>query len=80
MQEADRDRLDTGGLQRSASRFDTGGLQLFMHVAGCKQPLVDFADQMAIDQRPMLMEQEIIGFRPVAATDRVDVAGAAGDD
>ena len=51
-----------------------------MHLAGGKQPLIDFADQMALDQRPMLVEQEIVGFRPVAATDSVDVAGAAGDD
>src|SRR5215467_5643359 len=51
-----------------------------MHLAACEQPLVDFADEMPLGQGPMLMEQKIIGFRPIAATNGVHVTSTARND
>ena len=80
VQERDRDRFHARGFQLLACIFDAGGLQLLVHVAARQQPLLRLADEVAINQRPVLVEQEVIGLRPVAAADDVDVARTAGDD
>jgi len=51
-----------------------------VHVAARQQPFLRLANEVPINQRPMLVEQEVIGLRPVAAPDDVDVARAARDD
>ena len=80
VQEADRDRLDAFSLQRAARRLDVAELQLAVHLAGAEHSLIDLDGEMARHQRPVALEQQIVGFRPVAAADGVDVAGALGDD
>ena len=51
-----------------------------MHLAGSQQPLVDLAREAPRHQRLMAVEEQVVGFRPVAAADDVDVARAARHD
>ena len=80
VQEAHRDRLDAFGLQRLAGRGDARLLQRLVHLAAGEQPLVDLAGVAPRHQRLVPVEEQVVGFRPVAAADDVDVAGAARHD
>ena len=42
--------------------------------------LLDLEAQRALDQRLVLLEEQIVGVRPVDAADLVDVAKAFGDE
>ena len=80
VQEADRDRLDALGVERAAGLRNAVAIERVVHLARAQQPLVDLAREMPRHQRPVAVEQQVIGLRPVAAADDVDVARAAGDD
>ena len=80
VQQAHRDRLDAFGGERAAGLGDARLVERMVHLARAHDALVDLARQMPRHQRPVAMEEQIIGFRAVAAADDVDVAGAAGDD
>ncbi len=80
VQEADRHRLDALGRQHAASFRDAGAIERHVHLTRRQHALVHLTGEMARHQRPMTMEQQIVGLRPVAAADDVHVAGAAGDD
>ncbi len=80
VQEADRDRLHAFGGERAAGLRDAATVERHVHLAGAQQPLVDLAREMARHQRPVAVEQQVIGLGPVAAADDVHVARAAGDD
>ena len=60
--------------------LDVADLKLAVHLAGAEHSFGDLDGEMARHQRLVALEQQIIGFRPVAAADGVDVAGAFGDD
>ena len=77
VQEAHRHRLDAFGLERLAGRGHARFLQRLVHLAGAEQPLVHLARHPARHQRLVAMEEQVVGLRPVAAADDVDVAGAA---
>ena len=80
VQEADRDRLDAFRRERAAGVLEARAVELRVHLAGGEHALVDLAREPARHQRAVLVEQEVVGLRPVAAADDVDVAGAARDD
>jgi hypothetical protein len=80
VQEANRDRLDTRILERPASLLDACLPEQRMHLARGQQALVGFQREAPRHQRPVLVEQKVIGLGAVAAADGVDIAGAAGDD
>jgi hypothetical protein len=80
VQEADRDRLDAFGLERLAGRGHARLLQRLLHLAAGEQTLVHLVGVAARHQRLMPVKEQVVGFRPVAAADDVDVAGAARHD
>ena len=80
VEEAHRDRLDSLGCERAARLGDRGAVERRVRLAGRQQALVDLAGEMARHQRPVAVEEQVIGFGPVAAADDVHVARAAGDD
>ena len=80
MEEADRDRLDALGGEEAAGLLDAGAVERLVHLARGEHALVDLARVAARHQRLVPVEEEIVGFGPVAAADDVDVARAGGDD
>ena len=50
-----------------------------MHLAGGKHAFLDLARELPRHQRAVLVEEKVVGLRPVAAADDVDVARAARD-
>src|SRR5262245_45913440 len=80
VKEAHRDRIDAFLLQRRAGSFHARLPQLLVHFARGQYPLLDLPCQPARHQGPVAVEEQVVGFRPVAATDDVDVARATGDD
>jgi hypothetical protein len=80
VQEADRDRLDAFAFERLAGIRHTLLLQGLVDLASGQHALVDLTGQAARHKRPMAMEEQVVGFGPVAAADDVDVAGAARHD
>jgi hypothetical protein len=51
-----------------------------MHLAGGEQPLGHLPREMPRHQRSVAVEQKVIGLGPVAASDNVNIAGAARND
>ncbi len=80
VQEADRDRLDASFASTAQAAFDARHVELLAHLARSQEPLVDLDGQMARHQRAGPVKEQVVGFRPVAAADDIDVARAAGDD
>ncbi len=80
VQKAHRDRLDAFGGKQIARCLDARAVKRLMLLAGGEQALFHLARQPPRHQRPVLVEQEVVGLGPVAAADDVDVAGAARDD
>ena len=77
VQEAHRDRLDALGFERRARLGDAALLQRLVHLAGGEQALLRLVGEPARHQRPVAVEEQVVGLRPVAAADDVDVARAA---
>jgi hypothetical protein len=80
VQEQDRDRL-----YALADRVGHGGAHLILveldqHLAVRVHALADLIAQVALDQRLVAAEEEIIGFRPIDAADLVDIAEALGGE
>ena len=77
VQEAHRHRLDAGRLQRAAGLGDARLLQRRVDLAGRQHALDHLAGVAPRHQRLVAVEEQVVGLRPVAAADDVDVAGAA---
>ena len=71
--------LDAEFLQLDAKRRDLLIVERGVDLAVREHPLVDFETQRPFDQRHMLAEKQVIGVRPVDASDLVDVAETLGD-
>ena len=80
MQQADRHGLHALGLEGLDGGCERRGVQRLMFVAGGQQAPVDLAGEGAGHQRLGPLEEEIVGLRPIAAPDGVDVARAARHD
>src|SRR6476661_8561196 len=80
MQETDRDRFHTLGPERLAGIRDARTIQGPVHFTRGEQAFVYLAGETARHQRPMLVEEEVISLRPIAAPDNVDVPRAAADN
>ena len=63
MQEQDRDRLDAFALQPLRDHLKLVVFQRAQHIARGVHALVDLDAQRALDQRPVLAEEQIVGFR-----------------
>src|SRR5262249_49180266 len=55
-------------------------VELDQHLAVRVHALADFVAQVALDQRLVAAEEEIVGLRPIDAADLVDVAEALGGE
>jgi hypothetical protein len=80
VQKQDRDRL-----YALADRVGHGGAHLVLveldqRLAVRVHALADLVAQVAVDQRLVAAEEEIVGFRPIDAADLVDVAEALGGE
>ena len=50
------------------------------HLTGCKHALVYFEGQVTRNQRTRTMKEDTVRFRPIAATDRINITRAARND
>src|ERR1700739_351232 len=80
VQETHRYRVYAFGRESSTCRSDACAIQRQVPLAGAEQALFDLTCKMTRDQRAMTMEEQIVGFRAIAAADDVDVARAPRDD
>ena len=76
VQEQDGDRLRTLRHRLRDHRAHLRLVERDEHLALRVHALADFETQVAVDQRLVPLEEEIVGFRPVDAADLVDVAKA----
>ena len=79
VEEQDAGRLDTEPLQHPAECRDLLLVERRLDLALGQHPLLDLEPQRPLDQRLVLLEEQIVGIRPVDAADLVDVAEALGD-
>ncbi len=77
--EQDRAGLDPALLELGAERRDLRLVERLLDLAVGEHALVHLEPQRALDQRHVLLEEQIVGVRPVDAPDLVDVAEAFGD-
>ena len=77
--EQDRAGLDAALLKLRAERRDLLGVERLLDLAVGEHALVHLEAQRALDQRRVLLEEQVVGVRPVDAPDLVDVAEAFGD-
>ena len=77
--EQDRAGLDAALLELDAERGDLRLVERLLDLAVREHALVDLEPQRALDQRHVLLEEQVVGVRPVDAADLVDVAEAVGD-
>ena len=80
MEEHDRDRFDAEAGELLAECVDLVIVERRPDRAVGDDALVDLEAQRALDQRLVLLEEEIVGIRPVDAADLVNVAKALGGD
>jgi hypothetical protein len=80
VQEKDRDRLDLHLGQAIADRADLGFVERPVDGAVRADALGHLETQGALDQRPVLLEEKIVGVRAVDAPNLIDVAKAFGDE
>ena len=76
VQEQDRDRLRALRDRVGDRRAHLLLVELDQHLALRVHALADLVAQVALDQRLVAAEEQIVGFRPVDAADLVDVAEA----
>ena len=77
--EQDRGSFDAALVEFRAERRDLRFVERLLDLAVGKHALLDLEAQRALDQRRVLLEEQIIGVRAVDAPDLVDVAKAFGD-
>ena len=77
--EQDRAGLDPALFKLRAERRDLFGVERLLDLAVREHALVHLEPQRALDQRRVLLEEQVVGVRPVDAADLVDVAEAFGD-
>ena len=80
IEEQDRAGLDAELLELRAERRDLALVERRVDLAVGEHALLDLEAQRALDQRHVLLEEQIVGVRPVDAADLVDVAEAFGDE
>src|SRR5215813_13656149 len=80
VEEQDRGRLDAELVQPAAERRHLGDVERPVDVAVGEHALVDFEAQRALDERLMLLEEQVVGIGTIDAANLVDVAEAFGDD
>ncbi len=74
------DRFDAKPLELLAERRDFGFVERRVDLAVGQHAFLHFEAQRPLDQRHVLLEEQIIGVRPVDAADFVNVAKAFGDE
>src|SRR5919198_5948458 len=80
VEKQDRDRLYAEPFQRATERLDLLLVEGHVDFAIGKHALLDLKAKRPLDERLVLAEKEIVGVRPIDATDLVDVAEAFGDE
>ena len=80
MEKEDRHRLDADRGELCSQLLDVLVDQRRLDLAIGEDALIDLEAQRALDQRLVLLEEEIVGIRPVDAADLVNVAKAFGND
>ena len=63
-----------------AERRDLGVVERRIDLAVGQHAFLDFETQRPLDQRHVLLKEQVVGVRPVDAADLVDVAKAFGDE
>ncbi len=79
VEKQDRDRLHAEPFQRAAERLDLVLVERQLDFAVGKHALLDLETQRPLDERLVLAEKQVVGVRPIDATDLVDVAEAFGN-
>ncbi len=79
IEKQDRGGFDAELFELPAERRDLVVVERLVDLAVGQHALVHFEAQRPLDQRHVLLEEQIIGVRPVDAADLVDVAKAFGD-
>src|SRR5437588_567077 len=67
------------GGKHAAGLLDAGTADRRMHLAGGQEALLDLARKAARHQRAVFVKKKVVGLRPVAAADDIDVARTARD-
>ena len=80
VEEQDRAGFDAELVELVAERRDLALVERRLDLAVGEHALLDLEAQRALDQRHVLLEEEIVGVGPVDAADLVDVAEALGDE
>src|SRR6267154_2299614 len=80
VQEADGDRFNLFFREPPAGAFDASALQGLQDIARGEHALADFPRQLTWDERAVPVEEKIVGFGAVAASDGVHVARPSRDD
>ena len=60
-------------------RFRLNGIQRSLNLACSQQPFLDFEGKMSRNQRFRTLEPDIVGIRPIASSNLVDVPRTFGD-
>ena len=76
VQEQDRRRVDAEAGELPAERGDFGVVERRVDLAVGQDALMHLEAQRALDQRFVLLEEQVVGVGPVDAADLVDVAEA----
>ena len=79
VQEQDRHRLDIEPGEAFAERAHLVLVERGQRLALGQHPLVELEAHRALDQRAVLLEEQVVGIRPVDPADLVDVAEPLGD-
>jgi hypothetical protein len=80
VEKQDRGRLHAEPREHAAERLDLLLVERSLDFAVGQHALLDLEAQRPLDQRLVLVEEQIVGIRPVDAADLVDVAEALGDE
>ena len=79
VQQQDRDRLDVEPGELRPQRAHLVLVERGQRLALGQHPLVELEAHRALDQRTVLLEEQVVGIGPVDPADLVDVAKAFGD-
>ncbi len=80
VEEQDRGRLDAASLQQAPEARDLILVERRLDLAVGEHAFFDLEAQRALDQRFVLLEEQIVRIGPVDPADLVDVAEAVGDE
>ena len=80
VEEEDGGRFDAKPLKLLAERRDFGVVERRIDLAVGQHAFLHFEAQRPLDQRHVLLKEQVIGIRPVDAADLINVAKAFGDE